>query len=220
MKSYCTPTLIKERLNNGEKIPLIFYELNPLRSPFNRINHYKNIFEDKKNKTLTDFRKIKKIKKSRNIKTKSAKNNLLLLRINYERPREIINNDGIIISRHFKSLYINSREYPKNGIKSFAFKKNIDSNNKKYYNGNFFSTEIKFNNNKNYIDTGKNFGKRIDEIKKENNNIIVSKAIFNQTNFIEQKIKNKTSNIQNRKNHKSFASQNNHKIPPLLFKSY
>ena len=36
MKSYCTPTLIKERLNNGEKIPLIFYELNPLRSPFNR----------------------------------------------------------------------------------------------------------------------------------------------------------------------------------------
>ena len=29
MNTYCTPTLYNERLGNGDKIPIILYELNP-----------------------------------------------------------------------------------------------------------------------------------------------------------------------------------------------
>ena len=36
--------MIKERLGNGDRIPIILYELNPLRDPNYRINHYRNDF--------------------------------------------------------------------------------------------------------------------------------------------------------------------------------
>ena len=71
MNIYCTPTLYNERLGNGDKIPIILYELNPSRDPNNRINFYRNNFnsKDKLNKTLPHFKSQKK-KKTR--QTKSA----------------------------------------------------------------------------------------------------------------------------------------------------
>ena len=38
--------------------------------------------------------------------------------------QKIINENGVIISRHFRSLNVNSREYPKTRIKIFSFRKN------------------------------------------------------------------------------------------------
>ena len=153
MNTYCTPTIFKERLGNGRKIPIILYELNPLRDPNFRINYYRNDFNynDKLDRTIPYFINPKKKK---NRKTKSALYSKLLFRINFERPREIKNEDGVIISRHFRSLYINSKEYPKTKINSFSFdKRNFNrkfnfndlKNKYKSHDGNFFSTEVKFN---------------------------------------------------------------------------
>ena len=132
MSTYSTPTIFKETLNNGCKIPIIFYEMNPMRAPSERINHYRNIFQNESptyNKTQTLFRKQNKRKNYRKKKKdpKSAyklynsKYQKLFLRINYDRPREIKNQNGVIISRHFKILDINSREYPPQRIMSYYF---------------------------------------------------------------------------------------------------
>ena len=165
MNTYCTPTLYNERLGNGDKIPIILYELNPSRDPNNRINFYRNNFNSKNklNKTLPYFTNQKKNKNTRTTKSAKLTQNTLyktfysnVLRINFERPREIINENGVIISRHFRSLNVNSREYPKTRIKIFSFRKNSyrkgindKSNKRNNYNGNFFSTEIKFHKNNN-----------------------------------------------------------------------
>ena len=134
MNTYCTPTLYNERLGNGDKIPIILYELNPSRDPNNRINFYRNNFNSKNklNKTLPYFTNQKKNKNTRTTKSAKLTQNTLyktfysnVLRINFERPREIINENGVIISRHFRSLNVNSREYPKTRIKIFSFRKNL-----------------------------------------------------------------------------------------------
>ena len=52
MNIYCTPTIFKEKLENGHKIPVILYELNPLREPNNRIHHYRNDFDKQINNTF------------------------------------------------------------------------------------------------------------------------------------------------------------------------
>ena len=244
MNIYSTPTIVKERLGNGNKIPVILYELNPLRDPNYRINHYRNDFSAKLEKSFQYFRNPKK---KRNRKTKSAikaKSVLynsyyakLFLRINFERPREIKNEDGVIISRHFRSLYINSREYPKTKFKSFSFRNrpfrekiNYNEINNKYknYNGNFFSTEVKFNN---YLNK---FPKSINNLK--NGNGIINYEHSNdfpnmissikRNNFLTNKSsRNKTSKDENSKNnyystkYRSNGNKTQTKIPPLLFKS-
>ena len=168
MNTYSTPTMIKETLSNGGKIPVIYYQMNPLRDPNKRINHYRNIFQNETssslfNKTQISFKNLKSnttIKKLRKKKrdVKSFKNKLynsfyqqLFLRINYERPREIINENGIIISRHFRTLDINSKEYPGQKIRSFYLNDKIPTKKKNNYSnkGNFFSTEIRYPLNRN-----------------------------------------------------------------------
>ena len=172
MNIYSSPTLLKETLYNGHKIPNVFYEMNPLREPNKRIDHFRVDFRNDSlvmNKTQSFFRKAKesaktkpkKIKKEKN--TKNTKNKLynslyskLFLRINFDRPREIRDELGVIISRHYRSLDINSKEYPENIIRTFYFnkypppKKYIKLiNNNDCGNSNFFRTEIKIPINKN-----------------------------------------------------------------------
>lgn len=244
--AYCSPSLIKERLGNGDRIPIILYELNPLRDPNYRINHYRNDFNEISDRTLPYLKKYNNLKKKKNRKaktagkTKSLYNSIYsnyVLRVNFDRPREIKNEDGVIISRHFRSLYINAREYPKSTIRSFRFDKrpskrkinfNDIINRNKNYNGTFFSTEVKFNSNKNY----KNFN----NVKNENrissyeyHNDKFSKTIYSTkyNNFLIEQNRNKfTNNIENTKNSNIISSKNlyhgNHshtKIAPLLFKS-
>ena len=205
MNTYCTPTLYNERLGNGDKIPIILYELNPSRDPNNRINFYRNNFnsKDKLNKTLPYFTNLKKKKNNRATKSaKITKSTLYktyysnVLRINFERPREIINEDGVIISRHFRSLNVNSREYPKAKIKIFSFRKKIyrkgidmdESNKRNNYNGNFFSTEIKFGQN----------NKKAKNINSKNENMSVH---YNYNNFLTKTFNNsKTNNLSTHKN--------------------
>jgi len=162
MSIYCTPTIIQETLNNGIKIPNLFYQMNPWRDPNKRINHYRSEFQKEapSNRTQTSFYSSYASKKKKNI-SKSVKNNLynspyskLFLRINYERPRQIFNEDGVIISRHFKSLDINSKVFPGPNInyyylsnklsssKKYIFNNNIIKNNN-FTGSNFFRTEIK-----------------------------------------------------------------------------
>lgn len=241
MNTYSTPTLLKETLCNGKKIPLIIYEMNPMRDPNIRINHYRNIFKSESqlfNKTQILFREKKNLKKTRkrNRNIKSVKNKLynssyqkLFLRINYERPREIKNDDGVIISRHFRTLDINSREFPGQKIRSYYFSKKIPSQ-KKYFNiinnnnhfsgGNFFSTELKypFNNNINNYNDSNNKIKKYDFFNNSNSNNIASKTIyannkennkfFNIENFNFKNINNRIFNINNK-----YDSQI---IPPLI----
>ena len=80
MNIYSTPTIIKETLNNGHRIPKILYEINPLRDPNKRINHYRNLFQNESsffNKSQTLFKNIKKSKKwKKKDKHKSIKNKL------------------------------------------------------------------------------------------------------------------------------------------------
>ena len=162
MNMYCTPTIIQETLNNGIKIPNLFYQMNPLRDPNKRINFYRSEFQSEapSNRTQTSFYSSYLSKKKKNV-SKSVKNNLynspyskLFLRINYERPRQIFNEDGVIISRHFKSLDINSKVFPGPNInyyylsnklsasKKYIFNNNIIKNNN-FIGSNFFRTEIK-----------------------------------------------------------------------------
>lgn len=239
MNTYSTPTILKETLNNGRKIPLIIYEMNPMRDPNKRINHYRNIFKNESalfNKTQTLFNK-KKVKKAsqrkRNIK--SVKNKLynslyqnLFLRINYERPREIKNEDGVIISRHFKTLDINSKDFPKQKIRKYYFSNIIPSqknhiniiNNKNHFRGgNFFSTAIKYPlniYNKSYNEDNKI--KKYDSFTNSNSKNIFGKSInainkgnyqiFNIENYDFKNINHRNFNINNK-----YDSQ---VIPPLL----
>ena len=236
MNTYCTPTLYNERLGNGDKIPIILYELNPARDPNNRINFYRNNFnsKDKLNKTLPYFTNQKKKKNNRATKSaKITKSSLYktfysnVLRINIERPREIINEDGVIISRHFRSLNVNSREYPKSRIKIFGFRNktnrkgiNTDKVNKRNnnYNGNFFSTEIKFYPNKNIknekISVNYNYNK------------FFSKTLNNSkiNSFTTHKSKNKISSYENTKSNHFISPKYTYrganfysKLPLLLF---
>ena len=235
MKEYSTPTIIKETLSNGGRIPVIIYQMNPLRDPNKRINHYRNIFQNESsslfNKTQISFKNLKNIKtlkKNRKKKrdVKSVKNKLynsfykqLFLRINYERPHEIINENGIIISRHFRTLDINSKEYPEQKIKSFYLndkmptKKKISYSNK----GNFFSTEIRYPLNKNI----KNINVDMNKIKY--NSIYNSNNNFSKTVYASNNINNKFFNIENYNmknlNYKKFKvdkRHDSHEIPPLL----
>lgn len=225
MNTYCTPTLYNERLGNGDKIPIILYELNPSRDPNNRINFYRNNFNSKNklNKTLPYFTNQKKNKNTRATKsTKLTKNTLYktfysnVLRINFERPREIINENGVIISRHFRSLNVNSREYPKTRIKIFSFRKNSyrkgindKSNKRNNYNGNFFSTEIKFhkNNNKN----AKNIN-----LKNENTSVH-----YNYNNFFTKTFNNsKTNNLTTHKSKNKLSSYENTKSNHFISPKY
>ena len=241
MSTYSTPTILKETLSNGHNIPIILYEMNPLRDPNKRINHYRNIFENESsflNKTQTSFKKTKSTKKTRKKKEqpKSVNNKLynslyqkLFLRINYERPREIRNENGIIISRHFKTLDINSKVFPDQRIKSyffsdklpsqkkFIFNDNIIQNNK-FSGSNFFSTEIKYPLNKNSKNKNVEIG-----INKKYNSLSNLNNAFSKTVYISNNRNNKFFNIENYKtnnnNPKQFSDYNkfNSKgIPPLL----
>lgn len=234
MNTYCTPTIFKERLGNGRKIPIILYELNPLRDPNFRINYYRNDFNynDKLDRTIPYFINPKKKK---NRKTKSALYSKLLFRINFERPREIKNEDGVIISRHFRSLYINSKEYPKTKINSFSFdKRNFNrkfnfndlKNKYKSHDGNFFSTEVKFNS---YLNkTSKNInnlknGNNLKELYFFNHNFSRTSFSTKTNNFLTNKSRNhnentKTNNLNPTKNSKQRGKFQN-KVSPLLFKS-
>lgn len=217
MNAYCTPTLYNERLGNGDRIPIILYELNPARDPKYRVNYYRNNFnsKDKLNKTIP----YQKNKKKKNRKTKSAKitksvlyNSFYsnVLRINFERPREIINEDGVIISRHFRSLNVNSREYPKPMIKIFSFRqksnnKGIDMYNpikkKQNYYGNFFSTEIKYYSNKSNKNT-KNINSKNQNKAMNYNYNIFSKTFYNtkiNNNISTNKSKSKITSYENTK---------------------
>ena len=241
MNTYCTPTLYNERLGNGDKIPIILYELNPSRDPNNRINFYRNNFNSKNklNKTLPYFTNQKKNKNTRTTKSAKLTQNTLyktfysnVLRINFERPREIINENGVIISRHFRSLNVNSREYPKTRIKIFSFRKNSyrkgindKSNKRNNYNGNFFSTEIKFhkNNNKN----AKNINLKNENTSVHYNyNYFFTKTFNNSktNNFTTNKSKNKLSSYENTKSNHfispkyTYNGENlNSKLPLLLY---
>ena len=234
MNVYSTPTIIKETLSNGGKIPVIIYQMNPLRDPNKRINHYRNIFQNESplfSKTQISFKNLKNInslKKSRKKKrdVKSVKNKLynssykqLFLRINYERPREIINENGIIISRHFRTLDINSKEYPDQKIRSFYFNDKIPTKKKINYRnkGSFFSTEIRYPLNKN------NENINVDINKRKYNSISNSNNIFSKTVYASNNINNKFFNIENYNmkniNHKKFNVEkrhDSHEIPPLL----
>ena len=244
MNTYCTPTIFKERLGDGRKIPIILYELNPLRDPNFRINYYRNDFNcrDKLDRTLPLFinpkkKKNRKIKSARNVK--SVLHNSLyskyLLRINFERPREIKNEDGVIISRHFRSLYINSKEYPKSKINSFSFDKtnsnrkvNFNDLNNKYksHYGNFFSTEVKFNSLLNktskYINNLKN-GNNLKELYFFNHDFSKTSFSTKTNNYLTNKSRNhnentKNNNLNSTKNSKKRSKYQN-KVSPLLFKS-
>ena len=70
--AYCSPSLIKERLGNGDRIPIILYELNPLRDPNYRINHYRNDFNEISDRTLPYLKKYNNLKKKKNRKAKTA----------------------------------------------------------------------------------------------------------------------------------------------------
>lgn len=243
MSTYSTPTLLKETLNNGRKIPTIFYQMNPLRDPNKRINHYRNNFQDDTNimnQTQSFFRKAKELEKSKKKKNKSKMiNNKLynslyskiFLRINYERPREIKNENGVIISRHFKTLDINSKEYPEDKIKTFYFINKMEEkkyifnnniiNNNNFSGSNFFRTEIKVPTNKNI----KNLNNDIETIKKynsnSNSNSNINNNFFNKTGY-SSKWPNKFLNIENYKTNsslKKYSYNNKFKyegIPPLL----
>lgn len=245
MNTYCTPTLYNERLGNGDRIPIILYELNPARDPKNRVNYYRNNFnsKDKLNKTMPYYLNQKK----KNRKTKSAKitksvlyNSFYsnVLRINFERPREIINEDGVIISRHFKSLNVNSREYPKSMIKIISFKqksgnKGISMYNpiKKNhnYNGNFFSTEIKYYSNKSNKNAKNINLKNQNKAINYNYNNIFSKSFYNtktNNNITTNKSKYKITSYENTKtNHiispkyVNYPDNFDSKLPLLLFNS-
>lgn len=236
MNTYSTPTIIKETLSNGGKIPVIIYQMNPLRDPNKRINHYRNIFQNESslfNKTQISFKNIKNIKKLKNISKKKKKREVksfnnklynsfyqqLFLRINYERPSEIINENGIIISRHFRTLDINSKEYPDQKIKTFYINNKIPTQKKINYanKGNFFSTEIRYPLNKNI----KNIN--ADMNKKKYNSISNSNNIFSKTVYASNSINNKFFNIENYNmrniNNKKFKPDkrhDSHEIPPLL----
>jgi len=245
MNIYSTPTIVKERLGNGGKIPVILYELNPLRAPNNRINYYRNIFSEKMDKTLPYFNKPKKVNKKRKTKSAGKAKSVLynsyyanfVLRINFDRPREIKNEDGVIISRHFRSLYVNAREYPKTKIKSFSIKNQVpngkinynDLNHKyKTYNGNFFSTEVKLNSNMNRYPKNINF-KNANKINNNYSHNDFSKTIYNSkfNNFLTYHNNDKINNIENSKTNRNTSDKNmnqknnkhHFKIPPLLFKS-
>ena len=239
MSFYSTPTILKERLENGRKIPVIIYELNPLREPNSRIHYYRKDFNKKTDKTFS-FLNLKKNKNKKKAKSVGKAKRILynsfyanLLRINFERPREIKNKDGVIISRHFRSLFINSREYPKANINIFSiknkftkerkinFKNEADKN--KTYNGNFFSTQIKYNSN--LIKNKRNFNNYQNENKifnHENNNNF-SRTIYNlkTNNFLLSKNENQINyNESSKVNNKIYSKEGNIRNHPLLFKSY
>ena len=243
MNTYCTPTLLNERLGNGDKIPIILYELNPARDPNNRINFYRNNFnsKDKLNKTLPHFKSQKK-KKTRQTKSANPIKSTLyksfysnVLRINFERPREIKNEDGVIISRHFRSLNVNSREYPKSRINIFSFRKkvnrkgiNMDKVNKKnnFYNGNFFSTEIKFHPNINHKNAKNINLKNENKAENYNYNNFSSKTFYNSktNNYTTNRSKNKEYSSENTKSNRfispkyTYRGENFYsKLPLLLF---
>lgn len=245
MSVYSTPTILKEELGNGKRIPIILYELNPLHDPNNRINHYRNVFDEKANKSFPYFKVPKKKKNKKPKSAWKAKSTLynsyyakLFLRINFDRPREIKNDDGVIISRHFKSLYVNSKEYPKQKYRSFSLRKRLNNekisfkernHELKNYNENFFSTQIKFNSNKN------TFPKQINSLKNLNNlNIGMYHNIFSRTSYINngnnfltnknrrnitisQKENSKNNNLSSSNTNKGSKTQT--KILPLLFKA-
>lgn len=254
MNMYSTPSILKETLNDGHKIRNVFYEMNPLREPIKRIGYYRINFRNDSfvmNKTQKFFRKnkespktkpkLKKIKKAKTAKSTAKKNKLynsyyskFFFRINYDRPREIRNELGVIISRHFKSLDINSREYPENIIRAYYFNNNPTplkkyilnnklSGNNDCGHSNFFRTEIKLPNNKN----NKNIDADIERLKKYNpinnlNNIINKNAISQNGTKIysyENYSSNSNSNNTNYINSKKFMNKdksNYQGVPPLL----
>lgn len=232
---YSSPTILKETLYNGRKIPNVFYEMNPLREPNKRIDHFRVDFRSDSfvmNKTQSFFRKAKesaktkpkKIKKEKNTKNKlyNSLYSKFFLRINFDRPREIRDELGVIISRHYKSLDINSKEYPDNIIRTFYFNKypppkkyifnNKIINNNDCGNSNFFRTEIKIPINKN----NKNIDADNDRKKKYN-----SFVNLNNKNFYEHYSSNNsiyTNNIDS----KRFVYKdkfNFQGVPPLLVNS-
>ena len=240
MNTYSTPTIFKETLSNGGKIPIIIYEMNPMRDPNKRINHYRNVFQNESqifNKTQSFFRKQDKRKNNRKKKKdpKSAYklyNSIyqkLFLRINYDRPTEIKNPNGVIISRHFKTLDINSREYPPQRIMSYYFtnkansqkKLGINKGNYHFGGGSFFSTEIKYpfnNKNNKIINYDSNKMKKYDYLSSNLNNNTFSKTFYNSNSG-----DNKFANIENYNinniNQKKYFDKKTYQVMPLLFKN-
>ena len=97
------------------------------------------------------------------------------------------------------------------------FKK--EENKYKTYNGNFFSTEVKYNSNANKNKRNFNIFQNGNKIFKNENNNIFSKTIYNlkTNNFQKQINRNENSKVNNKIGSKEGNIKNHH---PLLFKSY
>lgn len=154
-----------EKLNCGKKITKISFMMNPFREPENRINHYKYLFERKNlingkgvrndKEYKTKYNRPKKDEYSYHLKVRKEQIPTFFQNLCKNRIRDIYNKDGVIISRHFRVMNINSREFPeerKRNIASALYSVNLSKIKSKTrsaetvknkYNK-FFSTELNF----------------------------------------------------------------------------
>ena len=150
MSIYSTPSIIKETLGNGGRIPFLFYIMNPMREPAKRINYYKNLFRNEKKEVKVPKKKIKSVKKMLFPNLFKSK---VYMKIKYNNSlKNLVENKRKIINKHFKSLLINSKKYPNSKIQVFSIKekppdKVQDKGTLNSTGCNFFSTEIKIINN-------------------------------------------------------------------------
>ena len=172
MNSFYSPSLTKETLTNGKKISNLLYVMNPLREPSKRIRHFQLLFskEDEDNSQVfyqtPRINKIptynKTIPKRKNLKIKKHKAfSNKFFKFYYQRPSDIFDKRGVIVSRHFKPLELNNKTFPENQIKYQSFSDKGINIKKKIYNNTlsnfkyrtFFDTEIKVpfeNHSKNF----------------------------------------------------------------------
>lgn len=156
------PLLYNEKLNNGKKITNLTFIMNPFREPINRINHFKYLFEKKdlingtgakNNKEYyIKSQKPKQDEYSYHLKVKENQIPNFFKNLCKRRIRDIHNKNGVIISRHFRVMNINSREFPeekKRQISSALSISKIKNNRSKNHsvdlmknNNRFFSTEL------------------------------------------------------------------------------
>ena len=166
--------MTKETLSNGKKISNLLYVMNPLREPSKRIHHFQLLFskEDntevyyqtpKINKISTLNKKNQKLKNINKKKKKTFSKNFF--KFYYQRPSDIFDKKGVIVSRHYKPLELNNKTFPKSQMKYQSFSdKGINIKNSLYSNTStnrkyrsFFDTEIKIpinNQNKNFSING------------------------------------------------------------------
>lgn len=155
--------LYRENLNNGRKISNITFVMNPFREPATRINHFKYLFEEKNlingrgvrndKEYIISNQNPKKGEYSYHRKVKENQIPNFFENLCKRRIRDIYNKNGVIISRHFRVININSKEFPeerRRGISSALIVSKINNSRSKNksidtvkdsYNP-FFSTEL------------------------------------------------------------------------------